>query len=146
MSSKKDHYDCTQDARELYRSFAKKNELKFTEEENAHGDIFLTIERQPRLNFKLTLGLQSGDEANIGIDDFWSYISPYPREVDYIIETLNGLLNGTIRLVEYEQFGKATKRRLLNEENEIIYTEIIGIALPFVKETIRSVTSNKQES
>lgn len=145
MAVKDSTIDHSISAQELYISFAKRFGLRFEKETNKYGDKFLVVPKQEGLNFQITLGLTGLDEAHIGVDDFWSYIFPFPEKIDYLNNTLNGLYEGIVRLAEYQQFGRVTKRCLLNGEDVKIYTEIVGIKIPFLKEKITNIISNQIE-
>ena len=135
----------TEEAKVIYTAFANKNGLEFFEESNEDGDTFFVFPAQPKLRFELTLGLQNGDEANIGIESFWSYIFPFADNIEFINETLEGLLNGTHCVAEYKQLDRVTKLCLLNEKNEIIYTDIKRIKVPFFGEKMSRTITNKLE-
>lgn len=135
------YYD---EAEALFVAFAQKHDLNFIKEITADGDIFLVFPEQDGLRFRLTLGIQNGDEANIGINDFWSYIFPYPDNVEFLNETLDGLFGGTHTLAEYKQFNRVTKLCLLNSQDEIIYTDVKRIKLPFFDQRITNITTNKE--
>ena len=140
------HHTSYDEAEALYVDFAHKHQLHFVKEITADGDIFLVFPVQDKLSFKLTLGIQNGDEANIGIKDFWSYIFPYPDNVEYLNEILDGLVTGTHSLAEYQQLNRVTKICLLNSRDEIIYTDVKRIKFPFFAQRISNTTSNKERA
>jgi len=136
--------DNIESALKLYRTLASKHGLSFSEEANADGDVFLVFPKQNNLMFCMTLGLQNGDEANIGINDFWSYIFPYQDNTGFLEETIEGLVSGTHYVTEYKQFNRVIKLCLLNSRDEIIYTDIKRIKLPVFGQRITNITSNKK--
>jgi hypothetical protein len=143
MSNERDNIHS---ASNLYRTLASKHELSFSEKLNADGDVFFVFPKQANLMFDMTLGLQNGDEANIGINDFWSYIFPYQDSVRFLQETIEGLVKGTHYLAEYRQFNRVTKLCLQNSCDEIIYTDIKRMKFPFFAQRITNITSNKKRA
>ena len=133
------------DARNLYVAFAERHELKFREETNECDDRIVIVPKQSKLNFEIYLTLAGHDEANVGIGEFWSYIFPFPDMVDYLNNILDGLVSGANRLVEYEQFGRVTKRQIENEINESLYTQLVRLKIPFIPEKIKKIAVNSTE-
>ncbi|NQY41695.1 MAG: hypothetical protein HRT80_16565 [Henriciella sp.] len=121
---------------QLFRAFAVKHGLSIEKEEQNEVDLLMTVPRQERLSFELTLGFQNGDEINIGFNEFWSCIFPYPSVKSHVETLLDGIVTGNARLVTKSQFGRTVSRTLeYLEDDEWItgYRQLNGLALPFIK-------------
>lgn len=120
----------------LFRAFAAKHGLRIEKEEQDEIELLMTVPRQEGLSFELTLGLQNGDEINIGFNEFWSYIFPYPNVKSHVETLLDGIVTGETRLVTKSQFGRIVSRTLeYLEGDEWVtgYRQISGLAVPFIK-------------
>ena len=120
--------------------------LSLHEDKNQYEDEFIVIPVQPGLSFEITLGLTGDDEANIGIEEFWSYIFPFPEKIDYINQILDGLVEANYKVIEYAQFDRVTKIAIVNHMNEAIYTHHVGFKIPFLKEDIKSSLMNSNRT
>lgn len=102
---------------------------------------------QDRLSFKLVLGLQNGDEINIGIDEFWSYFFPFTSVDTHVGSILDGLVTGEIRIATYRQLGRDISRDLEKLTTGVwtrVYRETCGFKIPFVGTQVcyvRNITS-----
>lgn len=144
MRNRTQSKDYSPEAKELYTSFTSRHGLTFREEKNEYGDEFIIVPKQSNLSFEITLGLTGDDEANIGIEGFWSYIFPFPEKTDFLNQTLDGLIEGRYRVIEYAQFGRVTKRVIVNHIDEVAYTHHVGFKIPFFKESINSSLMNSK--
>ncbi|MDJ0921273.1 MAG: hypothetical protein QNI84_09105 [Henriciella sp.] len=120
----------------LFRAFAAKHGLRIELKEQNDLELLMTIPLQEGLSFELNLGLQNGDEINIGFKDFWSYIFPYPSVKSHVETLLDGIVTGDTRLVTKSQFGRTVSRTLEYLEGDdwaIGYKQISGLKVPFIK-------------
>ena len=124
---------------ELFREFAAKHGLSIEKEEQNEVELLMTVPRQEGLLFELTLGLQNGDEINIGFSEFWSYIFPYPSVKSHVATLLDGIVTGDTRLVTKSQFGRTVSRTLEYLEGDAWatgYRQLSGLAVPFFKSRV----------
>lgn len=137
--------DYTQSAEKLFREFASKHGLQIEKEDQQNIELIMTVPRQDGLSFELTLGLQNLDEINIGFDGFWSYFFPFEEKEQHVIEILDGIVDGTTRLVKRRQFGSVVVQDLeLNcgDGWKRVYREYCGIFfVPFLP-SHASIVSN----
>lgn len=129
----------------LFRSFAAKHGLRIEKEEQSEIELLMTVPRQEGLSFELNLGLQNSDEINIGFNEFWSYIFPYPIVKSRVETVLDGIVTGDARLVTKSQFGRTISRTLeYLEDGDWIagYKQISGLAIPFMKGRIEYFSNN----
>ena len=146
MFQKTDNNDYSREAKELYISIATRFGLDIFEEKNPHGEEYVIIPEQQSLDFQIILGLTGGDEAHIGIEEFWCYIFPFPDKIEYLNNTLEGLVRGTHSMTEYRQFNRVTKLCLLDEHGAVIYTDHKKLKIPYFAEKIAKVVSNKTKA
>jgi hypothetical protein len=91
------------------------------------------------------LGLQNGDELNIGFERFWSYIFPFEQKRDLVSSLLDGIVTGECRLAIHRQFGFVVRRVLERRTNgawEPIY-HALGFAIPFIRTSVSYVRNDR---
>lgn len=96
----------------------------------------MRVPPQPGLSFELTLGLQNGDEVNIGFAEFWSYFFPYEEKRQIVSDALDGLAAGDCRLAIHTQLGGVVKRVLELRSNGTwrpIYTAFERFQIPLLR-------------
>lgn len=111
--------DQTDDAEALFRDFARRHSLAIEKLAGAPVELLMRMPPQPGLSFELTLGLQNGDEVNIGFAEFWSYFFPYEEKRQIVSDALDGLAAGDCRLAIHTQLGGVVKRVLELRSNGI---------------------------
>lgn len=133
------------DAETLFRAFASRHGLLIEKVEQKQVELLMTIPKQKGLSFELTLGLQNGDEVNIGLKELWSYIFPYPSVKAHVEKLLDGIVTGETRLATKRQFGRTVSRTLEYLDGgtwHTGYTEICGFAIPLFKTKIECFSNN----
>jgi hypothetical protein len=139
--------DHTQEAEALFRNFANRHLLTIERVDEPNVELLMRVPPQPGLSFELMLGLQNGDELNIGFERFWSYFFPFERKRDLVVSLLNGIVTGGCRLAIHRQFGFGVKRvleRRVNYAWEPIY-HALGVGLPFIGTSV-SYVYNREAS
>ncbi len=104
---------------------------------------------QPGLSFELTLGLQNGDEVNIGFAEFWSYFFPYEEKRQIVSDALDGLAAGDCRLAIHTQLGGVVKRVLELRSNGTwrpIYTAFERFQFPLLRTKTSYVRNEEARS
>jgi len=134
--------DHTDDAEALFRDFARRHSFAIEKLDGAPVELLMRVPPQPGLSFELTLGLQNGDEANIGFEEFWSYFFPYEKNRQTVSDALDGLVAGDCRLAIHSQLGGVVKLVLELRTNgtwQPIYTAFERIQIPLLKTKISYV-------
>lgn len=127
--------DYTSGAEALFRDFARRNSFTIERVDKPDFELLMFVPKQPGLSFELTLGLQNGDELNVGFDEFWSYFFPYEKKHRVVADALDALALGDCRLAIHKQFGGVVKRELerrLNGRWQRIYTAFERFQIPFL--------------
>ena len=128
--------DNTSDAERLFRNFAARHAFTIEKLDEPHVELQMRVPEQPGLSFELTLGLQNGDELNIGFEGFWSYFFPFEKRAAQVDRILDGIVTGECRLAIRRQFGRIVKHVLEQRNNgrwEVAYTALDTLLyIPFV--------------
>ncbi|MFN7164163.1 MAG: hypothetical protein ACK4P2_05025 [Hyphomonas sp.] len=138
--------DHTDDAEALFRDFARRHSFAIEKLDGAPVELLMRVPSQPGLSFELALGLQNGDEANIGFAEFWSYFFPYENKRQIVSDALDGLATGDCRLAVHTQLGGVVKRVLEVRSNgtwQTIYTAFERIQIPLLKTKISYVRNEE---
>ncbi|MDX2237234.1 MAG: hypothetical protein NW203_06685 [Hyphomonadaceae bacterium] len=141
----KDH---AADAEALFRAFAARNSLTIRKIDDPNVELVMEIPRQAGLSFDLTVGLQNGDELNIGFEGFWSYFFPFDQKRELVSLLLDGIVSGESRLAVHTQFGFVVKRvleRYADEDWEPIY-HALGYGVPFMATKVAYVSNDDARS
>ena len=91
---KRDH---TREAEALFQRFAERHDLSYIIEA-APIEVCWTFPEQSKLSLPVTLCLQSGDELNFGVADFWSYFFPFQDVAEEFECILNAWVRGEARV------------------------------------------------
>src|SRR5262249_50018746 len=109
--------DHTADAEVLFRDFARRHSFTIERINQPNVELLMKVPQQEGLSFELTLGLQNGDELNIGFDGFWSHFFPYEGARHLVESALDGIASGECRLAIHRQFGSVIRRVLEQRSN-----------------------------
>lgn len=135
------------DAERLFTDFAKRHSLNIIKEDSDEMEVLFIVPIQDRISFELVLGLQNGDEINIGINEFWSYFFPFASVETHVARILNGLATGDIRMATYRQLGRDISRDLEELTTGVwtrVYRDVCGFKMPLVGTQVcyvRNITS-----
>jgi hypothetical protein len=127
--------DYTNEAEQFFCDFADRHSLTISKVEQENVELLMVVVVQDRLSFELVLGLQNGDEINIGIGKFWSHFFPFTAELESVSKLLDGLVTGKTRLVTHRQFSRVAFRDMEILSEGIWtrgYRHICGVKIPFV--------------
>jgi hypothetical protein len=100
--------DHTREAEVLFARFAERHGLAYRVETDAPIEVCWTFPAQDKLSLPVTLGLQNGDELNLGVSDFWSYFFPFEKVAVEFERIMDAWVEGDARIVL-----KGRKSRLL---------------------------------
>lgn len=90
--------DCTEDAEQLFRRFAEKNDLTFEVDSGQPMEVCWNFPLQKKLHLPVTLGLQNSDELNFGVSDFWSYFFPFDQVAGKFSAAIDAWVTGEARI------------------------------------------------
>ncbi len=125
----------TNDAEALFRDFAWRHSFAIEKLDGAPVELLMRVPRQPGMSFELMLGLQNGDEVNIGFEEFWSYFFPFENKRQVVSDALDGLAAGDCRLAIHTQLGGVVRRVLELRSNgtwQPVYSAFERIQVPFL--------------
>ncbi|MFN0137441.1 MAG: hypothetical protein ACKVS9_15160 [Phycisphaerae bacterium] len=126
----------TADAEALFRNFARRHSFSIEKVNDPEVELLMRVPAQPGLSFELTLGLQNGDELNIGFEEFWSYFFPFDEKTRRtVVDALDALVAGECRLAIHTQLGRVVKHVLERRHDgrwRSVYTAIASFQLPFL--------------
>lgn len=138
--------DFTKEAEDLFRSFAARHGLAIEKLDEPNVELLMRVPAQRRLDFELTLGLQNGDEINVGFEKFWSYFFPFEKQQENVERALDGLMSDQTRLATHRQFGWIVKRVLevCNEGKwRPVYQAYATVQIPLLGTSISYLRNNK---
>lgn len=127
-------HDHAAEAEALFRAFAARNSLSIRKIDEPNVELLMELPQQPGLTFDLSVGLQNGDELNVGFAGFWSYFFPFEQKCDLVSALLDEIVSGDCRLAVHRQFGFVVKRlleRRLGEAWQPVYSAL-GFAVPLI--------------
>ncbi len=133
-----EYKEYTAEAEALFRDFARRHSLTIEKAAPDNIELLMRVPRQRGLSFELTLGLQNGDQLNIGVGEFWSHFFPFEKVRPLVSSVLDGLVTGDCRLVTHTRRGRVIKRVLEQRAHgtwRAIYTAYAAIDLPFMPRT-----------
>jgi len=119
----------------MFRAIADDFGLCIINRHDSPIEVMMDIPKQDGLGFTITLGLQNGDELNIGVDDFWSYFFPYRDCSEFFCKVLRILILGDAHLLYSKQFGRLVKTELIGDVGngvECLYTAWSRPGIPLV--------------
>lgn len=119
----------------MFRAVADDFGLRINKRHDSPIEVMMDIPKQNGLGFTITLGLQNGDELNIGVEGFWSYFFPYCDCRDFFHEVLQGLIRGDAYLLYSKQFGRLVKTELIGDVGngvECLYSEYSRVRIPLL--------------
>ena len=86
-----------------------------------HVDVSVEIPSQDRLQFRVSMNLQNGDELHLTVDEsFWCswFPSSDPRVREDYKGAVVGVLSGANRILEHRRWGRVVKAELQAPQNE----------------------------
>ncbi len=123
----------------LFTRFAEKHGLTYEVEPNAPIEVLWSFPIQGALSVPITLGLQNGDELNLGIAEFWSYFFPFEDVFAQFERILDAWIDGNARLVLVRLGGRALQIRDKGEWKTIYRANCI---LPVPKNPKRTIVND----
>ena len=119
----------------MFRDIAERFNLSIEKADNAPIELLMEMPKQQGLDFPITLGLQNGDELNIGVNAFWSYFFPFEEKKALVEQSISDLIRGKMWIEHHHQFGRITKSQLVsgvNGKRKVLYTSQKALHFPFL--------------
>lgn len=125
--------DYRPEAEALFKGIAERQGCRLERHSEAPVELLFSL-IGPDPNETIKLGLQNGDELNLGIDDFWSCFFPFEEMKSVFRKTVQGWFTGQSRLV-YRWRGKRLMKielqvKLKDQSWQRVYSHLTSMIFP----------------
>lgn len=98
--------DYTEEATALFTRFAERHRLRYEVERDAPVEVLWNFPAQDGLALPIILGVQNGDELNLGVSDFWSSFFPFEKVAGQFERALDAWIVGDARIAVTGPWGR----------------------------------------